>query len=70
MEDYLKFVEEQNTPEQKINRFEKVLIATKRAKDIYEKEENAVYQKSHKPTYRAILEYNTGKIEATYSKND
>ena len=75
--DYLKFVEE-HEEYKGFNIFEKVLMATKRAKDLYEmekayamedeKEKRKIKKKSipHKPTYRAILEINEKKVKAYY----
>ena len=75
--DYLKFVEshEQN---EGFNVFEKVLMATQRAKAIYEEEKARTAEESdkkktkkkspHKPTYLAILEINEGKLALTYSE--
>ncbi len=75
--DYLKFVEE-HRDYAGFNEFEKVLMAARRAKDIYEVEstvEQAEEQNpanppkkrrksalAHKPTYRAILEINERRI--------
>lgn len=75
--DYLKFVEE-HANYKDFNIFEKVLMATKRAKDLYEmekaysiedeKEKRKIRKKSiaHKPTYRAILEINDKKVKVYY----
>ncbi|MBF0286314.1 MAG: DNA-directed RNA polymerase subunit omega [SAR324 cluster bacterium] len=75
--DYLKFIEEHDCYED-YNIFEKVLMATERAKDIYHQEEatsesdeilkakNKRKNLVHKPTYRAIQEINEGKIELHY----
>lgn len=76
--DYLKFVEAHETHKD-FNVFEKVLVATQRAKALYEEkartwedepEKKKMRKKSlHKPTYLAILEINEGKLELTYSEN-
>lgn len=76
--DYLKFVEAHEN-HKGFNVFEKVLMATHRAKAIYEEEKaragedsaekKKVQKKSfHKPTYLAILEINEGKLALTYSE--
>ncbi len=69
--DYLSFVEDH----QKVmpyNEFEKVVVAAKRAKEIYEAENPEVenfhvgkkfFDDQHKPGYRAILEINEGKVQ-------
>lgn len=75
--DYLKFVEAHESY-RTFNVFEKVLMATKRAKAIYnEEKEHGMDEEMdrrnikrrtipHKPTYRAILEINEGKLTAHY----
>ena len=65
--DYLKFVEDQRN--KNYNWFEKVLMASKRAKDLYDKqspEESKRAVVGHKPTYQAILEINEGKTHLRY----
>ncbi|MBF0279309.1 MAG: DNA-directed RNA polymerase subunit omega [SAR324 cluster bacterium] len=73
--DYLKFVEAHENYDN-FNVFEKVLMATQRAKAIYDEEkeveeEDDVKRKkrkaTHKPTYQAILEINEGKVQLTYA---
>ena len=59
--DYLKFMEEHNK-EDGINLFEKVLVTAKRAKTIYEMDEEEKLELEHKPTFQAILETNEGRI--------
>lgn len=59
--DYLKFMEEHNKQDG-INLFEKVLVTAKRAKTIYEMDEEEKLDLEHKPTFQAILETNEGKI--------
>ena len=59
--DYLKFVEEHNKQDG-INLFEKVLVTAKRAKTIYEMDEEEKLDLEHKPTFQAILETNEGRI--------
>ena len=59
--DYLKFMEEHNR-EDGINLFEKVLVTAKRAKTIYEMDEEEKLDLEHKPTFQAILETNEGRI--------
>ena len=59
--DYLKFMEEHNTQDG-INLFEKVLVTAKRAKTIYEMDEEEKLDLEHKPTFQAILETNEGRI--------
>ena len=77
--DYLSFIEDH----QKVmpyNKFEKVIVAAKRAKEIYEAENpetehhqisKKFFDDRHKPEYRAILEINESKvlIESTESSN-
>ncbi len=75
--DYLKFIEEHERYDN-YNIFEKVLMATQRAKDIYDDEaeisesdeihkgKNKKRTLIHKPTYRAIQEINEGKIQLHY----
>jgi len=77
--DYLKFVEAHENYDN-FNVFEKVLLATQRAKDIYEKEK--IYEEeedtkrkikrktNHKPTYQAILEINEGTVQLSYSEEE
>ena len=45
-----------------INLFEKVLITAKRAKTIYELDEEEKLELEHKPTFQAILDTNEGRI--------
>ena len=59
--DYLKFMEEHNR-QNGINLFEKVLVTAKRAKTIYEMDEEEKLDLEHKPTFQAILETNEGRI--------
>ena len=59
--DYLKFMEEHNKQDG-INLFEKVLVTAKRAKTIYELDEEEKLDLEHKPTFQAILETNEGRI--------
>ena len=59
--DYLKFMEEHNKQDG-INLFEKVLVTAKRAKTIYEIDEEEKLDLEHKPTFQAILETNEGRI--------
>ena len=59
--DYLKFMEEHNKQDG-INLFEKVLVTAKRAKTIYEMDEEEKLELEHKPTFQAILETNEGSI--------
>lgn len=59
--DYLRFMEEHNKHDE-INLFEKVLITAKRAKTIYELDEEEKLELEHKPTFQAILETNEGRI--------
>ena len=59
--DYLKFMEEHNRQDG-INLFEKVLVTAKRAKTIYEMDEEEKLDLEHKPTFQAILETNEGRI--------
>ena len=59
--DYLKFMEEHSKHDE-INLFEKVLITAKRAKSIYELDEEDKLELEHKPTFQAILETNEGRI--------
>jgi DNA-directed RNA polymerase subunit K/omega len=59
--DYLKFMEEHNKQDG-INLFEKVLVTAKRAKTIYEMDEEEKLELEHKPTFQAILETNEGRI--------
>ncbi len=59
--DYLKFMEEHNKQDG-VNLFEKVLITAKRAKTIYEMDEEEKLDLEHKPTFQAILETNEGRI--------
>ena len=59
--DYLKFMEEHNKQDA-INLFEKVLVTAKRAKTIYEMDEEEKLELEHKPTFQAILETNEGRI--------
>ena len=75
--DYLKFVES-HEKYRNFNVFEKVLMATQRAKAIYEEEKVSEEEedlenkkkrkKAHKPTYQAILEINEGKVQLNYSE--
>lgn len=59
--DYLKFMEE-HSKRSDINLFEKVLVTAKRAKTIYELDEDEKAALEHKPTFQAILESNEGRI--------
>ena len=59
--DYLEFMEEHNKQDG-INLFEKVLVMAKRAKTIYEMDEEEKLDLEHKPTFQAILETNEGRI--------
>ena len=59
--DYLKFMEE-HSKHGEINLFEKVLITAKRAKTIYELDEEEKLELEHKPTFQAILDTNEGRI--------
>ena len=59
--DYLKFMEEHNKQDG-INLFEKVLVTAKRAKTIYEMDEEEKLDLEHKPTFQAILETNEGRL--------
>ena len=59
--DYLKFMEE-HSKHGEINLFEKVLITAKRAKTIYELDEEEKLELEHKPTFQAILETNERRI--------
>ena len=59
--DYLKFMEEHNKQDG-VNLFEKVLVTAKRAKNIYEMDEEEKLELEHKPTFQAILETNEGRI--------
>ena len=59
--DYLKFMEEHNKQDG-IKLFEKVLVTAKRAKTIYEMDEEEKLDLEHKPTFQAILETNEGRI--------
>lgn len=59
--DYLKFMEE-HSKQVEINLFEKVLVTAKRAKTIYEMDEEEKLELEHKPTFQAILETNEGRI--------
>ena len=59
--DYLRFMEEHNKQDG-VNLFEKVLVTAKRAKTIYELDEEEKLELEHKPTFQAILETNEGRI--------
>jgi DNA-directed RNA polymerase subunit K/omega len=59
--EYLKLMEEHSRRGQ-INLFEKVLVTAKRAKTIYEMDEEEKLELEHKPTFQAILETNEGRI--------
>ncbi len=59
--DYLKFMEEHDK-QNGINLFEKVLVTAKRAKTIYEMDDEEKLDLEHKPTFQAILETNEGRI--------
>ncbi len=59
--DYLKFMEEHNKQDG-VNLFEKVLVTAKRAKTIYEMDDEEKLELEHKPTFQAILETNEGRI--------
>lgn len=77
--DYLKFVEA-HEDYANFNVFEKVLIATQRAKAIYEEEkvtedEEEAKRKikrktTHKPSYQAILEINEGTVQLSYPEEE
>jgi DNA-directed RNA polymerase subunit K/omega len=53
---------EEHNKQDGINLFEKVLVAAKRAKTIYEMDEEEKLELEHKPTFQAILETNEGRI--------
>ena len=53
---------EEHSKNDEINLFEKVLITAKRAKTIYELDEEEKLELEHKPTFQAILETNEGRI--------
>ena len=53
---------EEHSKHDEINLFEKVLITAKRAKTIYELDEEEKLELEHKPTFQAILETNEGRI--------
>ena len=53
---------EEHSKHGEINLFEKVLITAKRAKTIYELDEEEKLELEHKPTFQAILETNEGRI--------
>ena len=53
---------EEHSKHDEINLFEKVLITAKRAKTIYESDEEEKLELEHKPTFQAILETNEGRI--------
>ncbi len=59
--DYLKFMEEHDKQDG-VNLFEKVLVTAKRAKTIYEMDDEEKLELEHKPTFQAILETNEGRI--------
>ena len=72
--DYLNFVESHEKYKD-FNVFEKVLMASQRAKVIYEEEKTREEEQekvtndvrpSHKPTYQAVLEINEGKLLRIY----
>ena len=76
--DYLKFVEAHENYNN-FNVFEKVLMATQRAKVIYEEEKandededdkRKKRKTTHKPTYQAILEINEGKIQMSHPEEE
>jgi len=78
--DYLQFVESHEKYDN-FNVFEKVLMATQRAKAIYEEEKAREAEEeqekrkskrkvSHKPTYQAILEINEGRLHLMYSDEE
>ena len=52
--DYLKFMEEHNKQDG-INLFEKVLVTAKRAKTIYEMDEEEKLDLEHKPTFLSLI---------------
>lgn len=62
--DYLKLVEDIDD-KKTYNRFVKVLVASKRAKDLYDEMDDEEKKRisGHKPTYLAIMELNEGKIQ-------
>jgi DNA-directed RNA polymerase subunit K/omega len=53
---------EEHSKQVEINLFEKVLVTAKRAKTIYEMDEEEKLELEHKPTFQAILETNEGRI--------
>jgi DNA-directed RNA polymerase subunit K/omega len=53
---------EEHCKDDGINLFEKVLVTAKRAKTIYELDEEEKLDLEHKPTFQAILETNEGRI--------
>ncbi len=53
---------EEHSKHGEINLFEKVLITAKRAKTIYELDEEEKLELEHKPTFQAILDTNEGRI--------
>ena len=53
---------EEHSKHGEINLFEKVLVTAKRAKTIYELDEEEKLELEHKPTFQAILETNEGRI--------
>ena len=53
---------EEHSKHDEINLFEKVLITAKRAKTIYELDEEEKLELEHKPTFQAILDTNEGRI--------
>ncbi len=72
--DYLNFVESHENYKD-FNVFEKVLMASQRAKAIYEEEKTREEEQekvtndvrpAHKPTYQAVLEINEGKLLRIY----
>ena len=60
-QNYLDFFEEHGDPDNN-NLFEKVLMASKRAKSLYTMDEASKAALGHKPTFQAILEANKGSI--------
>ncbi len=69
--DYLKLVES-HEKYRDFNVFEKVIMATQRAKAIYEEEKARKEEQedqvrpTHKPTYQAVMEINEGRLLRTY----
>ena len=53
---------EEHNKQHGVNLFEKVIVTAKRAKTIYEMDEEEKLELEHKPTFQAILETNEGRI--------